>query len=207
MNPTKDYEVVVCRWREPWEDVYACFRGMKYMIFDPANKRVTIPRGKFYKFLLGNFGRESAVYLNYILTFRERLKKWTIFSQADPVPHAPDFRKRVRDLLAGGKDQAPAFIPLTFPEMTCNQKGAPHHPEEIPIAWIWHNLFKGECPIRIKYRPGAIFAVHRDLIRMRSEAFYEFCFDKVLASSDPPEGYVLEKLWSYIFDPGEEAKI
>ncbi len=199
-----NYEIVVCRWEEDLEKTKELFSGLNAYIYSISNNTIYYPYNPDGEHLdHENVGREGHVYLSHIVNFYDDLSEWTVFTQADPVCHCGKFVERVSSVIAN--PPVPAYVPIASHKFTCSSTGAPSHPG-IPLREVWDTLFIEKCPGEIEFCANAIFAVHKDIIRIRSEQFYEKCVNLLNKEVDPPEGYAIERLWSYIFNPDYTEK-
>ncbi len=198
-----NYEIIVCRWEEDLDKAKELFFGFNACIYSISDNTVYHPTCPEVHLDQENTGREGHVYLCHIHDFYNDLCEWTVFTQADPIPHCGKFVERVNSIITS--PPAAAYVPIASQKFTCKPTGAPQH-AGIPLKEVWDTLFAEECPEEIEFCANAIFAVHKDVVHLRSKQFYEKCIDLLNKEVDPPEGYAIERLWSYIFNPDYTEK-
>ena len=68
--------------------------------------------------------------------------------------------------------------------------------------WMWETSFGTHLPNKLEFISGACCAVPKKLIHYRPVSFYQRLqqqLDNTVNRVHPPEGYVLEVLWLYIY--------
>jgi hypothetical protein len=150
---------------------------------------------------LPNIGREAHSYLYHIVANYDRLADWTIFSQADPIFHCPNFADILNTWPDSYRKSAFYASPgLNFfsshPVMFIEESPAGDDSANDPIG-LWRELFASEPPLRMVFAPGAIFAITRDLLLSRSRAFYHRAME--LAASRPRGPWEFERIWAYLW--------
>jgi hypothetical protein len=149
---------------------------------------------------LPNVGHEAHTYLHHIVSNYSYLAAITIFTQGHPYKHCnaedialwPLITDTAYYSYSNNYDTGERFF-------YCDLNGEPQHPG-LPIERVWRELFTDPPPQMIKFCPGGIFSVGRDLILAHPREFYEKALEMVSHDVDPIEGYVFERLWRTIFD-------
>lgn len=147
---------------------------------------------------LPNLGREAATYLHHIIIRHMALLNWTIFSQADPFPHVPNFVEIVNGLPA-------RITPFTASVFLGNREPQEVEEEGWGHRWrdanreIWSELYTSPCPKEMKFVPGAIFAVSRETLVAKSPAFYLAALQLVV--SRPKGPWEFERFWPLLWHP------
>lgn len=157
---------------------------------------------------LPNLGREAHTYLHHIITCWDQLAEYTIFIQGNPFDHCHNLFDCINKHLSYATVYDD-FIPLGCYNC-CDGNAWPHHPFPIPIAATYASLFNCTPPQNFSFVIGAQFIVSRRTIKSKPREFYERAMELVnkdqgasLGYEDNSGltcwGYVLERLWSYIF--------
>lgn len=193
------YDMVIARYKEDitWLE---SFKSLE------INK---IIYNKYFKedIFLENIGRESHTYLYHIIKNYDNLADITIFTQANPFDHSPDFINKIINCVKN-KEKI-QFKPLTIYNgldiLYCDMDGAPHH-RGLNLKRGFDILFnKKYNSAMVPFHPGAIFIVSKENIKKRSKQFYENClelcidedwkdFNGTLAAP-----YFFERVWRVIF--------
>lgn len=142
---------------------------------------------------IGNFGREAASYLWFIIHNYETLQGDYVFCQADPFPHWPSFLTDIHN---------PAIrhfgLICKWPE--CHANADMLKADDINEFCIRHNLCGGgDLVVDLNcfyFANGAQFRVSADEIRVRSKAYYEALF--YLSMTMPRAPWIMEALWGHI---------
>lgn len=186
-------EVVVSRYKEDISWTSA--------ITNSSVSNVTV-YNKFYQEnkQLQNIGREGNTYLNHIVSNYDNLSEHTYFLQGNPLDHAPDLINIINE-----------YVPITnqakfFGEPMSESIfsiSCPPHPLGLPMYYFFDLLFgiKLHQQHLISFVAGANFVVCKNLIHQRPKGFYEFLLKFLSYEIDPIEGYIIERLWPYIFNP------
>jgi hypothetical protein len=152
---------------------------------------------------LPNQGREAGTYLHHIVEHYDRLADFTAFVQGHPFDHNPEL---LTELNLGLFGRAFSFFTIhaTADELgefgavvRCQRDGSPHHGGlAIPQMAERHGVsVPDEGWV---FSPGAQFVVSRRAIHRHPLAFYE---GLLLETRDHAAGYILERLWLYLFAP------
>lgn len=149
---------------------------------------------------LPNLGREGHTYLHHIIKNYDNLADYTIFCQGDPVFHQKDFIQQVNSFIKTPSASILYLGPL-LQESTLSIS-APPHVLGLPIYYFLNLLFgiKSNKNTKIRFYAGAQFIVHKSTITNRPKEFYQFLIKFLSYEIDPIEGYIIERLWPYIFD-------
>lgn len=145
---------------------------------------------------LPNVGREGHTYLVHIINNYHLLADVTLFLQGRIADHACG--KNVDDLLRETIERKIAFL------------GDPYHARygcenytygNRGFLGFWRTIFNSTAPINIRFYPGACFGVTRELIHRHPIEFYRKILQFMSYDISPREGYHLERMWYFIFDP------
>jgi len=154
---------------------------------------------------LPNVGREAQTYLHHCLTHYHDLTDIVVFSQGDPLDHAPDFLKSVSSLVNLAKKNRLSQI---TPYLDLCKKYMGHLVR--PRGWV-RPLFTEFAPrflggpMREGYYfhgSGALFAVKKEAILQRSLADYMEAEEWVLKTYRSP--WIMELVWAYFFGLASE---
>lgn len=169
-----------------------------------------------------NVGRESDVYLHYIITNYNHLPDVVVFSQAKLVDHY--FRSDDIKHLTQLKDQAfyydkslPKVSHFTrtsdffcwdpewnFRELFYNKKENYKHVKITFWDWFTKNVSE-KYPNPIKIYHNAVFAVKKELILQHPITYYENLINQVNHHINPMEGHFFERSWYYVFPSAKDA--
>lgn len=161
---------------------------------------------------LPNVGRESHTYLYHIIKYREHIADYNIFSQANPFDHlikkqitTPEyFYNKVKEHIKTNINTD--FFAFGAKNYTW-WVGLGGKRNDILIH-LHNKLFTNEFNNEYKFNNGGIFAVKKDAILNRSTDFYNTIINTSLNHHiNPPEGFVLERMWVLLFDKNYIAKI
>ena len=158
-------------------------------------------RSKFYKegLELPNVGREGHTYLSHIVQHYQDLPEIIGFIQADGtennVCHQENIINTINNLDTN-------FInPIYFGRShTCDLNGHPDHARLNIKKYISLFDINIDDNFVVKFCSGAQFIVKKQHILFRPQAFYQYLLDLLSHSVDPIEGYIIERLWGYIFN-------
>lgn len=140
----------------------------------------------------------SISYLDYIIDNYESLPEYTYFIRTSQlVSHAPDLFDRVERSVSSGYEALSRNI------VNSNRNGEPHHPG-LPLQRFWDAIYpEYSCPDSFTFGAGAQFVASRDAILRNSLDFYINVRELISKRASPPEDFILERMWSYIF--GEKS--
>lgn len=193
MDTIRNLELIIARYKE---DV-SWINNIKHQY------TITI-YNKFYNnhIQLPNVGREGHSYLYHIYYNYENLSDINLFSQGDPIFHDSIFTEKINRLNLNELDVSkPLFFGASGVEGVYGNNYH-KHPNGLPMYYFLDLLFNIKCKpsdeLNINY--GAIFLVSKKLIHNRPRNFYKFLLNLLSSEKDPIEGYIIERLWSFIFD-------
>jgi len=190
-------ELVVARYLEPVQWLANVPGAFRITVYDKGGD---LPSG----IPLPNVGREAHTYLTHIVENYDSLSELTVFCQGHPFDHASDFHRILRAIAAGGLGldafEWYGFLVDTdddlgrrlFVPWSKNENG-----RELNIRQFHRELFSEEGPPDFAFVGGAQFAVRRELIRQRSQAFYQRALE--LSMNFPDAAHCYERLWDRVF--------
>ena len=218
MNPTSSTQFVIAHYNEDltWVDpiiqstiIYTkgSFRSTPY----PDNT-LTLP----------NIGREGHTYLHHIVSQYESLAEITVFLQGridDHISLLPrEIEERARHTEPGDVTTFPwreleifdCWDGIPWADYPCWEKWSAMRSKQAPKTpgqYIQGLLHLEKVPESIGFQPGALFAVHRDTIRMRPLSMYkellkEFFLGE-MAHVNPETGHYMERFWLALWKPKE----
>jgi hypothetical protein len=166
---------------------------------------------------LPNQGREGATYLHHIIQKYEKLSRVTIFVQGKPFDHCSvliDMLNKISNVndMFPLKAYSPMnnlidWIRLNKSDGLGVMKKAPWLGKDPGFLEYWDYLFKTPCdPDHMVFTGGAQFAIPYKLIMCRPKIFYQKILKTVDYAVHPLEGYFLEGIWRYIFQPSVEIR-
>ncbi|MBN1770329.1 MAG: DUF3431 domain-containing protein [Deltaproteobacteria bacterium] len=199
-----ELELVVARYAERVEWTRHVPRSVRVTVYDKGGDldAADFPRATLVR--LPNVGREAQTYLHHIVERFERPAALTVFCQGRPFDHAHDLHRVLR-ALAAGRETVADFRWLGFTIDTDDPRG-----RRLFVRWTknedgrelrldeFHRLLFGEpAPERVRFYPGAQFAVTAERIRSRPRAFWEHA--RELAAAFPDAAHCFERLWDRLF--------
>jgi hypothetical protein len=148
---------------------------------------------------LPNIGREGHTYLYHIINNYENLADCNIFVQGDPAFHFRSIFSKINNIIEA--NNFPIFFGESNDENIFSIK-CPSHINGLPMYYFFDLLFglKLQPSTMLRFYPGAQFAVDKQTILHRPKIFYQFLLKFLSHEIDPTEGYIIERLWPYIFD-------
>jgi|APGre2960657404_1045060.scaffolds.fasta_scaffold03773_3 hypothetical protein len=187
-------QIVVARYNEDlsWLTKYkdACLIYNKGDSIDMPN--VALP----------NIGRESHTYLHHIIEKYNELDDVTVFTQANPFDHCPNFIHYIELMLEHGLNQP--FVNLSswvlkIDELNCTCW--PYHRWDNLLPEVVEFIFGEIFYKQIWFGAGAIFAVRKEAIQQRSLEFYQNAITLFPQTADcQGYGHAFERLWPTIFN-------
>lgn len=150
---------------------------------------------------LPNIGREGHTYLHHIINNYDNLSDFNIFLQGDPSFHDSTILDKINKFNPNDKNIFPIFFgPSSIENM--HSIFCPSHINGLPMYYFFDLLFgiKSNRNTKLKFYPGAQFLVDKKTILNRPKEFYQFLIKFLSYEIDPIEGYIVERLWPYIFD-------
>lgn len=153
---------------------------------------------------LPNVGREGHTYLYHIINKYDNLSEINAFCQGNPIDHKPDILNVLSNIdTIRDNIQASGFYPLGL-TVTEGPYANIHtrHRCGLPMFYVLNMFFDLGMSISDKYDTvyGGQFIVHKNNILARPKQFYVFLYKILSYEVDPIEGYILERLWPYIFN-------
>lgn len=184
-------EVVVARYNEDIEWLSHISQAKIY------NKGLRINHWAIVE-ELPNIGREGHTFAHYIVVRYDSLPNYTVFLQGYPFDHCPDILEKIA--LFTSTTVPPSFSFLSSHIGTLTLNGCKFH-KGLPLRDVYIRLFGSDDLLTRQFRCGfgAQCIVSRDRIHRHPKEFYEKIRDMLAYSSNPIEGYVIERLWGLIF--------
>ena len=150
-----------------------------------------------------NVGRESFLYLNYILKNYHNLPKYIIFTQAKQRPEVynftdEDFRHTVEHFLHRNKQLSPENDGFAYLLPRC------FNFEFGVKTWGFakDNFFKTLLNFEVKnprFGPTGCFIVSRDLVLRNTKNYYSTLIKTLSKENNPRIGHFFERAWSSVF--------
>lgn len=202
--------------------VARCHESLAWLRRVPESIQVTVYNkgdGACGGYTLPNLGREAHSYLHHIAAHYDQLADLTVFVQGYPFDHAPDLHHFLRSL-ANGEQKVNKFHWLGFLADTDDAHGRrlfvpwsknPHR-EELDMDTFSRRVFGAPAERQYTFFGGGQFAVSRDLIRRRSQTFYQKAAEIACSFQHAP--HCFERCWDRIFSvngtagrlqPGEQT--
>jgi len=199
-----DIELVVARYREPVAWLRRVPRGVRVRLYDKGGDLAPADAPRAVLERLPNQGREAHTYLHHLLTRRDELAPLTVFCQGHPFDHASDFH-RTLGALAAGAERVADFRWLGFIIDTDDDHGRrlfvpwSKNPgrRELRLDLFHPALFGAPAPPRVRFYPGAQFAVTAGRARTRPAGFYARALE--LSLGFPDAAHCFERLWDRVF--------
>ena len=208
VRPTMPFDIVVARYTE---DVMWTAPFTPYVVIvnkgpappdplpAPAPTVVSAP----------NVGREGHTYYRYICDNYDHLPEHVVFVQGHPFDHSPHIVMMLRLFLAAPPSHRASldFALLSATVLPCRLSGCDYHPN-LPLADVYRTLFDHEGPQELDFYfgAGAQFVVSRRRILQRPKAFYERVVALLERTTNPIEGFVIERMHGLIFSAEDEKR-
>jgi hypothetical protein len=162
---------------------------------------------------LSNIGREGDTYLKYIVANYPNFSNHTLFTQAkidDHVKSILSFKQNIKDILTETKIETQGYIGLSTVSVKDGWNeiiGFDDNAHGLLPIRTWWNKFFAKQPDNNRFRCNysGIFMASKEHILFHSKEFYEE-MNKYLLETEPTGGYVLERLWTTIFDGKTPSK-
>lgn len=176
----RNRELVVARYREN-VDWLQNLRDWRIRVYDKDDTGAPHP--------LPNVGREAHTYAYHVATRYDDLAEVTVFAQADPFPHVPDFLQQI--------EMPTAYFRRLGPNrMIAGPTGDACH-TELPLSKLYRYLTNCEPPDRYVFAPGACFVVHRSLLQRYPQAWWQRLTDYLGApETQAYSPWAMERLWA-----------
>lgn len=139
---------------------------------------------------LDNFGREPSSFLWYIIEHYDILKGTYAFLQGNPFDHCKD----TLELIKLDKD----FMLLGDYQYICRGDGTPQH-GGLPVARFYREHIDVDAPKHFGFKAGGQFIVSAKNIKKHPKEYYQKIYDEI-EKDDSKLPWVMERLWSYIFN-------
>lgn len=197
----ENYEMVVARFKENINWINELDK--KFLKIKIYNKFFHNEENPLYN----ETGRESHTYLHHIYYNYENLSDYTIFTQANPFDHSPQFIYEIKNIIEK-KEKIDFHSFVTFfgqKSIICNLDGYPHHPT-LNLQRGMSLIFPESNINSLEFYPGAILMVSKQNILKRSKEFYKKCLDLSCDKEWKDSygnyscGYFFERTWKYIFN-------
>ena len=190
-------DVVVARYREDisWlsDPVFKNYNVLVYNKYEQSG------------LVLPNVGRESQTYVHHIVQNFDNLADVTAFVQGDPFDHCSTIIQDMHDLPFVTKFEP--FSRYKPSGVLCDLAGFPNH-RGLPLVSDYRSLFqKRPASPCIRFFPGAMFAVPKELIWARGVGFYKRLLARLCDPSEIPLGFSMERLWPLILGEPECAPL
>lgn len=191
-------DLVVSRYNEDisWLSDFTDYRIFLYNKGNPLEGSIKLP----------NVGREGNTYLTHIIDNYDNLGEWVFFTQGHPFDHVKNYKDVLREfpnnlksVVVGRSDEFLFFSDGPFKQVLhSNPNGRPHHFPILNMDEIWGELFECSPPKTYPFTAGAIFAVNKNIIKLRSIDFYKRA--KELCTERDHGPWEFERLFLSIFD-------
>jgi hypothetical protein len=165
------------------------------------NKGSIPPNSKHPSVQLSNVGREGHTYLYHIITNYDNLDDHTCFLQGQPFDHTPDLERRFQLFQSNPVSFYLLSRNIYFINLSYDYTDVSLH--KLLISTYEKVFAISKRNHHFQFGAGAQFIVSRDVIRSRPKSFYENIMRLMDHDINPPEGFVLERFWSMIFNHTE----
>lgn len=204
-------ELVVAHYTENLNWLRNLPTGLQTTVYDKSPNNLAGPDA----ILLPNVGREAHTYLHHLVSRYDSLADWIIFCQGKPFDHAYDFKKTLREMVAGpypgfNSTNQPSGAEQGFQWLghlidTDDNKGQrlfkPWSKNEdgrgLDLPGFHRALFGNNGSERYTFVLGAQFAVHRDIVYRQPISFYEHAL--AVSISFPDAAHCFERSWDRVF--------
>jgi hypothetical protein len=161
---------------------------------------------------LPNVGKEGESYLRYIIDNYDDLPDYVAFTQGEIIDHVSDYETFYLSIIAVENGFG---LPSGYRGLNerCGYHGwnyikdftDPYHPG-LPMREFWRRIYKID-PIdnAIVCNYCGIFIVSRENIHFNPVSFYIKLY-QILMEDHETNGYILERLWTTIFDEDYKGK-
>jgi hypothetical protein len=184
--------IVVARYHE---DVEWTKQFPNVIIYNKGEELTDISNQIF----LRNVGREGHTYYKHICDNYDNLTDYTIFLQGNPFDHSPNIISKLISL-HWNRELDIGFEFLSERILNTYLTGCPHHPGLI-LSDTYERIFnQRQTNMEIQFGAGAQFIVSKKNILKRPKEFYSNIVNILQTSTDPMEGYVVERLHKIIFE-------
>lgn len=154
--------------------------------------------GDYNEIFLPNVGREGHTYYHHICNNYDNLADYTIFLQGNPFDHSPTILPNLNKYI-NSVDLNFDFEFLSELILDCTLDGCPRH-TGLPIRETYERLFNdGIRNMLFYFGAGAQFIVSKKSILKKPVEFYSKIVEMLQYTSNPIEGFVIERLHQVIF--------
>jgi len=186
-------KIVVARYNEnvEWTKLFP-----NVVIFNKGARLL----GNYNEQLLKNVGREGHTYYKYICDNYNNLEDFTVFLQGNPFDHSPNLVKRLRKYIKSPQLNID-FEHISEKILPCNLSRCPHHKKcELPLSTVYEKIFKEKkTEMKFQFGAGAQFIVSKQTILKRPFSFYLNIVKILEHTTNPIEGFVIERFHGLIF--------
>lgn len=195
------YQIVVSRYSE---DVEWTKQFDNIIIYNKGNAL----NGYSNIIPVKNVGREGHTYYTHIYENYEKLSDYTIFLQGNPFDHSPNIIKNINKFIESEYFLHCEFEFLSEKILDCNFEKCKHHrvtsqtrwsSDILPLEKVCKELFGEKRQYTFLFGAGAQFIVSKKRILKRHKDFYRKIIKLLDYSTDPIEGFVIERFHSLIF--------
>lgn len=144
---------------------------------------------------LDNVGREGHTFYKYIYDNYDNLDDLTVFLQANPFDHFPNIIQQIQSLT----DEVDfMFLSDNIYDITVSNCYLHHG---IPLNDVYRQLFHDDfTDTPIQFGAGGQFVVSKKLILSQPRSLYLQIINLLDSSSNPIEGFVIERFHRIILD-------
>lgn len=202
-NSQAPFTVVISHFKEPysslaWLSKYPNYINDRGLSFGGAH-----PNGLHIVRDTHNAGKESSVYLNYIINQYDSLSPVTVFSQAEPVSNKYSMQKFQADIewlsqrqgILRPENDGFAFLGEHIIPFQVGVFAS--HPLHLMHFLIEIGNFTA---VNRNFAPGGMFLVSKEAVLRRSKAYYVRLVRLLTYAKFTDEGYTFERIWPAIFD-------
>lgn len=152
----------------------------------------------YKQILTDNVGREGHTYYKHIVDNYDNLDEHIIFLQGNPFDHSPHLINKIKNL---NYDEEFTYISEIIFTTNLDEQISRYYDCCKDIKKIYTKLFNIEPKNHqfIFFGAGAQFMVSKNLILKHSKEYYEEIVKMLHYSSNPVEGYSIERLHFHIF--------
>ena len=181
-----DILLVICRYKENLTWLNSI--NLPYKIYNKGENDIN-----FEYVNVPNYGRESEVFLRYIIENYNNLPKHVIFLQGDPFYHCPDLINLINPIIVNNISEIKALSKFIAID---DEFGYPNHPN-LPIRNISNLLGLSDKTETFEFGAGAQYIINRNCILSKSLAWWENAYNVHMLNHLSP--WVFERLWPLIF--------
>lgn len=149
-----------------------------------------------------NVGREGHTFYRFIVDHYDGLPDYLVCLQGNPFDHAPHIVDRLNAFLHEDTQTRADFMFLSEELLPVDLCGVGHFtPTPLPMRAVWECIFRELVHENRQwvFGAGAQFVVSKRAIRQRPRSVYERVVRLLEHSTDPIEGYCIERMHPVIF--------